>query len=122
MNTYEVLEELLKKSQHEIEFCLTSLMLKDKIDFVQVSNAYTQALNIIKEDQLNQLIEAEACVMQTFFHKLGGKKDADRQMTQRLLYLLNQSKRFQMQSLNEQYAYDEEAGKAASWYERNKQQ
>lgn len=120
MNTYELLEELLKKPQHEIEFCLTGLMLKGKIDFVQVSNSYTQTLNILKEDQLNQLIEAECCVMQGFFHKLGGKKEEDKRATQRSLYLLNKSKRFQMQSLNKKYSYDEEVGKGASWYEQNK--
>lgn len=120
MSTYELLEELAKKSQPEIEFCLAGLMLKNKIDFVQVSNAYTRALNMIKDDQLNQLIEAETCVMESFIYKIGGKKREDYIATQRCLHLLNNSKRFQMKSLNEKYAYDREVGKDASWYERNK--
>lgn len=120
MDTYELLEELSQKSRHEIEFCLTALILRDKLDFVSVSNAYTQALKEINDDQLNKLIEAETCVMQGFLHKMGGKKESDQLATQRSLYLLNKSRRFQMQSLNKQYSYDEEIGKTASWYERNK--
>lgn len=121
MDTFELLEELSKKPKQEIKYALTALMLKDKIDFVDVSNSYVECLRTIKEDRLNQLIEAETCVAESFLHKKGSKNEDDKKHTQRCLYLLNQSKRFNMSKLNEKYKYDEEFGKKMSWYERNKE-
>lgn len=121
METFEILEKLSEKSKQEIEFALTVLMLKEKIDFVNVSNAYVSCLEQIKEDRLNQIIEAETCVLESFHCKKSNKKEYDRKHTQRCLYLLNQSKRFNMNKLNEKYEYDEEFGKQMSWYERNKE-
>lgn len=121
METFELLEELSKKSRKEIEFALTTLMLKEKIDFVNVSNSYVACLEQIKEDRLNQIIEAETCVLESFMHKKGNKNEDDRKHTQRCLYLLNQSRRFNMGKMNEKYEYDEELGKKMSWYERNKE-
>lgn len=120
METFELLEKLSEKSKQEIEFALTVLMLKEKIDFINVSNAYVACLEQIKEDRLNQIIEAETCVLESFHHKKDNKKENDRKHTQRCLYLLNQSKRFNMSNLNEKYEYDEQFGKQMSWYERNK--
>lgn len=121
METFELLEKLSEKSKQEIEFSLTVLMLKEKIDFVNVSNSYVACLEQIKEDRLNQIIEAETCVLESFMHKKGNKREDNRKHTQRCLYLLNQSKRFNMGKLNEKYEYDEELGKKMSWYERNKE-
>lgn len=121
MNVFELLDELSSKSKEEIEFALSSLMLKKKIDFINVSNAYVAALKYSDEDKLNKLIEAESCVLGLFHHKLGGKAESDQKTTQRCLYLLNKSDRFNMQSLNEKYNYDEEIGKQSSWYEQNKE-
>lgn len=122
METFELLEKLSDKSKQEIEFALTVLMLKEKIDFVNVSNSYVACLEQIKEDRLNQIIEAETCVFESFRHKKGNKNEDDRKHTQRCLYFLNQSKRFNMEKLNEKYEYDEELGKKMSWYERNKEE
>lgn len=107
METFELLEKLSDKSKQEIEFALTVLMLKEKIDFVNVSNSYVACLEQIKEDRLNQLIEAETCVLESFRHKKGNKNEDDRKHTQRCLYFLNQSKRLNMNTLNEKYEYDE---------------
>lgn len=120
MNVFELLDELSSKPKEEIEFALVSLMLKKKIDFINVSNAYVAALKNSDEDKLNKLIEAESCVLGAFHHRLGGKKESDQKTTQRCLYLLNKSDRFNMNSLNEKYNYDEEIGKQSSWYEQNK--
>ena len=124
MNDYlevkRLIKQLLDKPTGLINMALVELLLNDKIDFITVSNAYTTALNNIKEDSLNQLIEAETCVSLSCFSKIGGKRDADKTHTQRCLYLLNRSNRFQMRHLNEKYGYNEEEGKKASWYERNK--
>lgn len=121
METFELLEKLIEKPKHEIKYALIALMLKDKIDFLDVSNSYVACLEQIKEDRLNQLIEAETCVAESFNHKKGNKNEDDRKHTQRCLYLLNQSKRFNMSGLNGRYEYDKEFGKQMSWYERNKE-
>lgn len=107
METFELLEKLSEKSKQEIEFALTFLMLKEKMDFVNVSNSYIACLEQIKEDRLNQIIEAETCVLESFIHKKDNKNEDNRKHTQRCLYLLNQSKRFNMKTLNEKYEYDE---------------
>lgn len=121
METFELLEKLIEKPKHEIKYALLALMLKDKIDFIDLNACYVEYLNRIKEDRLNQLIEAETCVIESFHHKKGNKNEDDRKHTQRCLYLLNQSRRFNMGKLNEKYDYDEHFGKQMSWYERNKE-
>lgn len=121
MNTFELIEELSRKSKEEIKYALLALMLKDKIDFLDLNSAYVECLNSIKEDRLNQLIEAETCVLESFHHKKGTKNEYDMKHTQRCLYLLNHSKRFQLNNLNEKYGYNEEEAKQYSWYERNKE-
>lgn len=120
MNAFELLDELLEKSEEEVDFALLSLLLKKKIDFVKLSTLYTKSLEEINEDKLNQLIEAETCVSMCFHSKLGGKKPLDQRLTQRCLYLLNKSRRFNMGRLNEKFAYNESEGRDASWYELNK--
>lgn len=120
MNTFELIEELSRKPNSEIKYALLALMLKDKIDFLDLNSAYVECLNSIKEDRLNQLIEAETCVLESFYHKKGTKNEYDMKHTQRCLYLLNHSKRFQLNDLNEKYVYNEEEAKQYSWYERNK--
>lgn len=117
MTTIGLLNELSKKTDVEIEFVLKSLMASKKIDFLRLNNAYVQYLNETKEDQLNKLIEAETCVMSSLIRK---KKDNNH--IQRCLYLLNQSRRFQMDNLNEKYNYDEAVGKEMSWYEKNREE
>lgn len=42
---FELLSELFSYSKEEINFALVELMLRDKINFIEVSNAYTKALN-----------------------------------------------------------------------------
>ena len=121
MDTFELLEELSKKPKQEIKYGLLALMLKDKIDFIDLNACYVEYLNRIKEDRLNQLIEAESCVLESFYRNKGNKREYDKKHTQRCLYLLNQSRRFNMSNLNKKYEYDEEFGKKMSWYERNKE-
>ena len=91
-----------------------------KIDFLDVNSAYIDSLKAINENNFNKLFEAESCVLESFHYKKGNKKQYERMHTQRCLYLLNQSNRFNMSDLNEKYEYDEEFGKKMSIYERNK--
>lgn len=130
MNAFELLDELLKKSDIEIDYALLCLLRKKKIDFIRLSNLYTQYLEESFDDCLNQLVEAETCVMESFIDKkfvsdspneLKGDKLSNYQHTQRSLYLLNQSKRFNMESLNNKFRYNEDIGKQMSCYERNKE-
>lgn len=119
MNTFELIEELSRKPNSEIKYALLALMLKDKINFLDLNSAYVEYLKSIKEDRLNQLREAEICVLESFYHKKGTKNEYDIKHTQRCLYLLNQSKRFAIDDLNKKYGYNEEEAKQYSWYERN---
>lgn len=121
MDTFELLEELSKKTKYEIKYALASLMLAGKIDFLDVNSAYIDSLKAINENNFNKLFEAESCVLESFHYKKGNKKQYERTHTQRCLYLLNQSRRFNMSNLNEKYEYDEDFGKRMSWYERNKE-
>lgn len=123
MNTFELIKQLSEKPKEEIKYALLALMLKDKIDFLDLNASYVEYLNSIKEDRLNQLIEAETCVMESFHDKKtkDKNKETDYKHTQRCLYLMNQSKRFQMDKLNDKYEYDEDFAKTMSWYEREKE-
>lgn len=120
MTTFELIKELSDKPKEEIKYALLTLMLQDKIDFLDINASYVSMLNQIKDDRLNLLIEAETCVLESFMHKKDGKKDTDKKHTQRCLYLLNQSQRFCVKDLNDKYNYNEEEAKELSWYERNK--
>lgn len=121
MDTFELIKQLSGKSKEEIKYALLALMLRDKIDFVDLNESYVAYLKFINEDRLNQLIEAESCVLESFHRKKWTKKEYDIKHTQRCLYLLNKSKRFQLNDLNEKYRYNEEVAKKYSWYELNKE-
>lgn len=111
MNTFELLEQLSKKPKNEIEYGLLVLMMQSKIDFISVQQAYVQYLEQLKERNLCEKIEAEACVMESLMYSRKPKNEQEEISVQRRLYLLNQSKRFQMNRLNAKFNYDEERAK-----------
>lgn len=121
MTTLELLSELLKKPNGEIEYSLLILLLKGKINFISLSNQYVNALEYKDKDKANKLHEAMACVIESFLY---GKKEnkTNHQHIQRCLYLLNESNSFNMDWLNEKYNYNKDEAKNYSWYERNKQE
>lgn len=128
MSTLDLLNELCSKTKEEIQLAIIVLLVQNKLDFIDVSNAYTVYLETIKEDQLNKLIEAETCILESFLHEKVKSKDKDKSKdksnwkhTQRCLYNLVQSKRFNLDKYKKDYNYDEETAKSFSWYERNKQ-
>lgn len=128
MSTLELLDELCNKPKEEIQLAIIKLLIQNKLDFIDVSNAYTMYLETVKEDQLNKLIEAETCILESFLYKKVKSKDKDKSKgksnwkhTQRCLYNLVQSKRFKLDDYKNDYNYDEELAKSFSWYERNKQ-
>ena len=111
MNTLELLEQLSKKPKNEIEYGLLVLMMQGKIDFLSVQQAYVQYLEQLKERNLCEKIEAETCVMESLMYSRKPKNEQEEISVQRRLYLLNQSKRFQMNKLNEKFNYDEQRAK-----------
>lgn len=111
MNTFELLEQLSKKPKNEIEYGLLMLMMQGKIYFLSVQQAYVQYLEQLKERNLCEKIEAETCVMESLMYSRKPKNEQEEISVQRRLYLLNQSKRFQMNKLNKKFNYDEERAK-----------
>lgn len=119
MDTLELLNELSKKDKEEIQYALLTLMTSRKIDFITLNNAYVSFLERTKEDSLNQLVEAETCVLESLIYK-NNKNESNKNSIQRRLFLLNQSKRFNMAEMNKKLQYDENMGKELSLYYRNK--
>jgi hypothetical protein len=111
MNTFELLEQLSKKSKNEIEYGLLALMMRGKIDFISVQQRYVQYLEQLKERNLCEKIEAETCVMESLMYGRKPKNEQEEISVQRRLYLLNKSKRFQMNRLNEKFNYNEKRAK-----------
>lgn len=123
MTTLELLEELAKKPKEEINYAILELLLKNKLDYISISNNYVTFLEVINADKENKLIEAETCILESFLYDKTASKDKhleDWKHTQRCLYNLNKSKRFNMSKMNQEYNYDEKEAKEFSWYERNK--
>ena len=122
-----LVDKLCTYPKDMIEDALEILLQKDKLDFINVSNAYVNYLKDKEDDTKNKLIEAETCVMEGFIDKITKeKKDTsigkrNYNHTQRCLYLINESNRFQTSELNEKYHYDKEYAKTMSWYEREKE-
>lgn len=115
MTTLELLNELSKKDKEEIQYALLVLMASKKIDFITLNGAYVSFLEETKEDNLNQLAEAETCVLESLIYK-NKDNDATKNSIQRRLFLLNQSKRFNMAEMNKKLQYDENKGRELSWY------
>lgn len=111
MNTFELLEQLSKKPKNEVEYGLLVLMMQGKIDSLSVQQSYIHYLEQLKERNLCEKIEAETCVMESLMYSRKPKNEQEEISVQRRLYLLNQSKRFQMKRLNEKFNYDEERAK-----------
>ena len=124
LTTFELIDQLIEKPKEEILYALFRLMVKEKLSWDDLNRAYVKYLEATKKDMTNQLFEAETCVIESFHNKKvkdDKKNKSYYNHTQRCLYLLNQSKRFNMGKLNENYEYDESFAKTMSWYEREKE-
>lgn len=119
-STFEIIEELSKRNKQDIQYALLKLMIKNKVDFIDLNIAYVKMLNQIRKDQLNLFHEAASCVLESFTYKKGNNTKYNTAHTNRCLYLLNKSNMFNMQEYNKKYQYKEELGKKMSVYERNK--
>lgn len=120
MDIIKLKEELSKKSKEEVQFLLFLLLVEEKISFTSLTSAYVAYLEHVKDDTQNKLIEAETCVLESFMYNKDDDDEASHNSALRALYLLNQSSRFNLKTMNEKYGYNEKEAKQLSWYERNK--
>ena len=124
MSIFEIIDELLKCSNEEIDYAILSLMIKKKLDSHRVFDLYMKAIEYDRGDIKDKLIESNSTILNlltTLKHpkskEMVTNKYADMAI-HRALYNLNISKQFQMEKLNEKYRYDEEKDKHLSWYWR----
>lgn len=112
MTTPEIIKELSKKDPNEIEFCLSILLQAKKIDFLRLQGAYVKYLEESRDKDLSKIIEAETCVAESLLYDKIQMEDKQTEISvQRRLYLLNQSRRFQMDELNKKFGYSEARAK-----------
>ena len=116
----DVYHKIEKWRPETIKHLFFLLLCEKKVSFKELSESYVEALEFDNTDKLKQLIEAETCVLENIICSNKPKDKTHKNVIQRSLYLLNNSKRFQMETLNKKFAYDEEEAKKLSWYERDK--
>ena len=122
MSIFEILDELLKCSNEEIDYAILSLMIKKKLDSHRVFDLYMKAIEYDKEDIKDKLIESNSTIynlLNTLKYPKSKREIINNiadMAIHRALYNLNISKQFQMEKMNEKYRYDEEKDKHLSWY------
>lgn len=120
IDTFSLIEELSNRTKEELEYSILILLFKKKISYEQLSKEYVKTLEAWNQDKNNLFLEACTCVLESFSYKRKTDTDFNKKSVQRALYLLNNSKQFNLQKLNDKYNYNEEEAKKLSWYERNK--
>ena len=120
LTVFDLLEELSNRSKDEINYGILLLLIQGKIDYKTVSERYVDYLEYQNDDFLEKLIDCETCILEGFHYTTHDNKK-NRPHINRSLYILNQSKRFQMNTLNEKYNYNEEQAKECSSYWRHKE-
>lgn len=116
----DVYHKIKEWKTDNIRYLFFLLLCEKKVSFKELSESYVEALEFDNTDKLKQLIEAETCVLENIVCSNKPKNQTHQNAIQRSLYLLNNSKRFQMKDLNKKFGYDEEKAKKLSWYERDK--
>ena len=126
MNIFELLNELLKKTNEEIDYAILYLMIKGKLDSHRVFNLYMKCIEHNNNDLKDRLTESNTSILDLILNleKPKSKKRSTVELADKAihrgLYNLNTSKQFNMQSLNEKFNYNEEEDKKLSWYWRTK--
>jgi len=126
MNIFELLNELLKKTNEEIDYAILYLMIKGKLDSHRVFNLYMKCIEHNNNDLKDRLTESNTSILDLILNleKPKSKKRLTVELADKAihrgLYNLNTSKQFNMQSLNEKFNYNEEEDKKLSWYWRTK--
>jgi len=126
MDTFELLNELLKKTNEEIDYAILYLMIKGKLDSHRMFDLYMKCIEHNNDDLKDSLTESNTSILDLILNleKPKSKRNEDvilaDKAIHRGLYNLNTSRQFNMQSLNEKYNYNEEVDKKLSWYWRTK--
>ena len=81
-------EMILKLSTDYRNYLVFELLLSNDLDYTEISKSYVKALELIKEDQTNQLIEAETCTLEHLL--LYKKRKITTQSTEHFICLINQ--------------------------------
>lgn len=131
--TSALIEELSKQPKDEIEYAIYTLLLRKIIDYPTISKLYVNALETINQDSTNFIVEGETCILEHLINLEYGEKgrrkrnfdydklnDTVKKTIQRSLYFLNRFKRFNLNTINKKFHYNEEEAKKLSWYEINK--
>lgn len=124
MSVFEILNELLKCSNEEIDYAILSLMIKKKLDSHKVFDLYMKAIEYNNDDIQDRLIESNTSVLNLLVNlkEPKSKKESTKKhiynAIHRALYNLNTSRQFNMEKLNEKYGYNEDEAKHLSWYWR----
>lgn len=116
MTTYQLVELLSKQPQEELHTALFVLLLRGRLDFHSLSEAYVRALERRRDIQQSQLVEAETCILLSLRRRSGAAAASSRECTQRSLYLLNKLRHFDVASLNAELGYDESYARTVSQY------
>ena len=132
--TLAIVEELSKQPKDEINYSIYILLLRKVIDYPTISKLYANTLEKINQDSTNFIVEEETCILEYLINLEYGEKGKKKRnfdygrfgetlknTIQRSLYFLNRFKRFNVDSLNEKFHYNEEEAKKLSWYESNKE-
>lgn len=126
MNIFELLNELLKKTNEEIDYAILYLMIKGKLDSHRMFDLYMKCIEHNNNDLKDRLTESNTSILDLILNleKPKSKKRSTVELAdkaiRRGLYNLNSSRLFNMQSLNEKYNYNEDEDKKLSWYWRTK--
>lgn len=124
MDVFEILNELLKCSNEEIDYAILSLMIRKKLDSHKVFDLYMRAIEHDIDDIRDRLIESNTSILDLLVNLKEPKsnKEITKKHTynaiHRALYNLNTSNQFQMTKMNEKYGYNEDEAKHLSWYWR----
>ncbi|MCQ2257870.1 MAG: hypothetical protein MJZ41_07755 [Bacteroidaceae bacterium] len=116
---FAILDKLLKMPKEYLHYALIKLMIEDKIDFIEMNKVYVEYLEMQNKDKALKLSDANSCTLSLLmnFKKENKHNHADIHWA---LYNLNESKQFQMDSLNEKFNYNKEEDCKFSFYYRDK--
>ena len=121
MSTKELIIQLLDKSNEDIQDVLTILMINKKLSFTDLNKSYVNYLEYTNANKEKALVESNICLclMMSLAENKETLSETENEAVQRGLYKLNQSKLFNMDSLNKKLNYigDEKAKLLSSWKE-----
>lgn len=124
LDTYQLMEQLMRKSKDEVENVILHLMLNPdktkRIDSHRILDLYMKSIEIQNIDRKDRLTESNTCILDLLLNFKKETKNNSKSI-HRALHNLNESRQFNMNGLNEKYGYDRERDKNLSWYEREKE-